>query len=229
MALFKSAEEKQKEEQEQIKKEEASILKWNQYNGKVGHIHQGLSYAGVWGVRNNGKMKFKSTKFEIHDTKLLIERNKMLIEFSNIKEIFQDNDNEAIIILNNDSGIPIKSASNARPPVLRFKAFLNILNNLIEENKADVSTNEPTTSNSVNSEDKIDKLLKLGEMHDKGLLSDEEFASLKQELLSGNNAEPATTPEKDVETPENICGNCGSEIEEDSKFCAECGTQINNN
>ena len=42
-------------------------------------------------------------------------------------------------------------------------------------------------------EDKFNKLIKLGEMHDKGLLSDEEFASLKQELL----AEDTTTKTND--------------------------------
>lgn len=131
MALFKSEEEKLREEQEEIKYWEDEILKKRIYNGKVGHIHQGLSYAGLWGVRNNGKVKYKSSKFEIHDTRLLIERNKTIIEFSNIKEIFHETDNEAIILLNNDNGIPIKSSANATPVIRRFKAFINILNRLV--------------------------------------------------------------------------------------------------
>lgn len=224
MALFKTEEEKLKEDQEEIKKGERIILKNKRYNGKVGHIHQGLSYAGVWGVRNNGKMKFKSTKFEIHDTKLLIERNKMLIEFSNITEIFQDSDVEAIIMLNNDNGIPIRSINTSRTGRLRFKSFLNILNNLIEENKSD--NNVESNASDVNTGDKIDKLIKLGEMYDKGLLSDEEFASLKQELLSGDDEEPTISPEDDVETSDNTCENCGSDISPDDAFCSECGTEI---
>ena len=229
MALFKSEEEKLREEQEEIKYWEDEILKKRIYNGKVGHIHQGLSYAGLWGVRNNGKVKYKSSKFEIHDTRLLIERNKTIIEFSNIKEIFHETDNEAIILLNNDNGIPIKSSTNATPVIRRFKAFINILNRLVEENK-DTSnvSNEDNNMNSANSEDKFDKLIKLGEMHDKGLLSDEEFASLKQELLSGNNNEEAPV-ENNVEDSTKYCKNCGAEISSDSVFCTECGTQINNN
>ncbi len=208
-------------EEENIKKAEKMILDDGVFYGKVGHIHQGLSYAGVWGVRNNGKIKFKSSKFRIYDDKILIERNKMVVEYSNIKEIFQERNFEAIIILNNGDGIPIQGSN------FDLRAFVNILNRFIEENK---SNNDNSVSNNTqisgNSEDKFDKLIKLGEMHDKGLLSDDEFVSLKQELLSGNNAEPAITPEDDVGTSENICENCGSEVEEDSKFCAECGTQI---
>lgn len=232
MAFFKTEEEKLREEQEDIKYWEDVILKKKIYSGKVGHVHQGLSYAGLWGVRNNGKMKFKSSKFEIHDNKLLIERNKMIIEYSNIKEIFHETDNEAIILLNNDTGIPIKSASNAKPVIRIFIAFINILNNLIEETKIN-STNGVSNENSNgvtsgDSEDKFDKLIKLGEMHKNGLLSDEEFASLKQELLSGNNDNAPVAPEENVETSENICENCGSDISPDDAFCSECGTQINN-
>lgn len=210
-----------KREEENIKKAEKMILDDGVFYGKVGHIHQGLSYAGVWGVRNNGKIKFKSSKFRIYDDKILIERNKTVVEYSNIKEIFQERNFEAIIILNNGDGIPVQGSN------FDLRAFVNILNRFIEENK---SNNDNSVSNNTqisgNSEDKFDKLIKLGEMHDKGLLSDDEFVSLKQELLSGNNAEPAIMPEDDVGTSENICGNCGSEVEEDSKFCAECGTQI---
>lgn len=225
MAFFKTEEEKLREEQEDIKYWEDVILKNKIYSGKVGHVHQGLSYAGLWGVRNNGKMKFKSSKFEIYDNKLLIERNKMIIEYSNIKEIFHETDNEAIILLNNDTGVPIKSQSNARPVVLMFIAFLNILNKLIGE----VKTNNPQPTNKIqvsgNSEDKFDKLIKLGEMHDKGLLSDEEFTALKNELLSGTTQETSAGPDN-VEILQNTCENCGSDISPDDVFCSECGTQI---
>ena len=213
-----------KKVEEAIKKAEERILNDRVFNGKVGHIHQGLSYGGVWGVRDNGKMKFKSTKFRIYDDKFIIERNKMVVEYINIKEVFQEKSYGAIIILNNGDGVPIEGG------YYDLRAFVNVLNRLIEENKSNadniVSNGDNNESISVNSEDKFDKLIKLGEMHDKGLLSDEEFDLLKKELLSGNNAETTTTLEDDVGTSENICENCGAEVEEDSKFCAECGTQI---
>ena len=210
-----------KREEENIKKAEKMILDDGVFYGKVGHIHQGLSYTGVWGVRNNGKIKFKSSKFRIYDDKILIERNKMVVEYSNIKEIFQERNFEAIIILNNGDGIPIQGSN------FDLRAFVNILNRFIEENK---SNNNNSVSNNTqisgNSEDKFDKLIKLGEMHDKGLLSDDEFASLKNELLSGNNQDTSGQSEEGEELSENTCENCGAEISPDDGFCSECGTQI---
>lgn len=228
MALFKTDEERKIEEEEKLKEAERKILKWGEFHGKVGHIHQGLSYAGVWGVRNNGKIKFKPTIIKIHDTKLLIQRNKMIVEFSNIKEIFQEYDYEVILILNNDDGIPLQARNSGASGRRELKAFLNILNKLIEENKTNTNTTESNINNTVNSEDKFEKLIKLGEMYDKGLLTDEEFASLKQELLSGNNQDATNTLEE-VEPLENTCVNCSAEISPDDAFCSECGTKINKN
>ncbi|WP_407431230.1 zinc-ribbon domain-containing protein [Methanobrevibacter sp.] len=219
MAFFKSEEEKLAEEKQQLKKYEDEIFKRKIYRGKVGHIHQGLSYAGVWGVRDNGKMKFYSTTFNIHDTKLMIERNKMIIEFTNIKEIFEDGENEAIIILNDNSGIPIKTLSTGTSSRLRFKSFINILNRLIKENTTNISSMKGK------SEDTVDKMLKLGEMYNNGLLSDEEFILMKQKLIEGT-SEDINTDENDIE-PSNICKNCGTDISPEDAYCGECGTKIN--
>ena len=59
-------------------------------------------------------------------------------------------------------------------------------------------------------------------MHDKGLLTDEEFFSLKQELLSGTNDDTTST-----ENDENVCKNCGAEVSPNDAFCSECGSKIN--
>lgn len=133
--------------------------------------------------------------------------------------------------MNDGDGIPIKGTGGSIYQRAAFKAFLNILNRLIEENKSNTDNMESDEKNNQGSteksEDKFDKLIKLGEMHDKGLLSDDEFASLKQELLSRNNNEE--TPVKDnVEDSTKYCKNCGTEVSPDSAFCTECGTQINN-
>ena len=86
MVLFKTDEEKRIEEERKLKEEEKHIWEKKRFNGKVGQIHQGLSSFGLWGVRDNGKAKFKPTKFEIYNDKILIERNKQIIQLSQIKE-----------------------------------------------------------------------------------------------------------------------------------------------
>lgn len=225
MALFKTEEERKAEEERKLKKAEEEILTHRTFWGKVGQIHQGLSSFGLWGVRDNGKAKFKNTKFELHDDKILIVRNRQIIQLSQIKEIFFEDSFEAIIILINGDGIPIQGTGSSGRREL--KAFVNVLNKLIEDYNSNPNNIRPNNDNEEKSEDKIDKLIKLGEMLDKGLLSDEEFASLKQELLSGNDETTSNQSEEDdTELSENVCENCGTEVAEDSVFCAECGTKI---
>ena len=138
MALFKTDEEIRNEEKRKLKEEEDYIWKKKRFQGKVGQIHQGLSSFGLWGVRDNGKAKFKSTRFEIHDDKILIERNKQVIQLSQIKEIFEDKsfNYEVILILANDAGVPIRGRNNHRSGNRELKAFVNVLNKLIEDNKS---------------------------------------------------------------------------------------------
>ncbi len=238
MVLFKTDEEKRIEEERKLKEEEKHIWEKKRFNGKVGQIHQGLSSFGLWGVRDNGKAKFKPTKFEIYNDKILIERNKQIIQLSQIKEIFEDESlpYEVIIILTNDNGIPIRGKNNVQTGQRELKAFVNVLTKLIEDNKSNSDNVEANVNSEGNPEGKIDKLIKLGEMHNQGLLSDEEFISLKQELLSSNNEKCVSmsenhieTSEKDIETSENNCENCGACSFPDDIFCSECGTKINNN
>lgn len=160
------------------------------------------------------------------------------LQLSQIKEIFEDESlpYEVIIILTNDNGIPIRGKNNVQTGQRELKAFVNVLTKLIEDNKSNSDNVEANVNSEGNPEGKIDKLIKLGEMHNQGLLSDEEFISLKQELLSSNNEKCVSmsenhieTSEKDIETSENNCENCGACIFPDDIFCSECGTKINNN
>ena len=212
--------------QERVQKLEDKLLKDRIFKGKVGSTHTGWTFRD--GLRNADKTKFKKTKFQIFDDKLIIERNRYVVHFSDVKEIFYDGKSEALIILDNGKVIPIRKSNDEE-----LEAFVNILNNFIDENKSNANSIKSNDNNKVNSqeksEDKFDKLIKLGEMHDKGLLSDEEFVSLKQELLSGANENTINSDEDDVEPSENTCENCGSDISPDDVFCCECGTQINNN
>lgn len=162
------------------------------------------------------------TKFEIHDDKILIERNRNIIQLSQIKEIFQESSSEAIIILNNDTGVPIQGPNNGQGGRRELKAFVNVLNKLIEENNS-INSIEKSDEKS---DDKVDRLIKLGEMYSNGLLTDEEFALMKKQLFSEKNKE-LTITEKDSEPSETKCENCSAEVSTEDTFCSECGTQIN--
>ena len=136
MAFFKSKEDKLKKEEKRLKEEEKKIkelenkiLNDREFYGKIGQIHQGLSEFGLWGVSDNGKVKFKSTTFQIYDDKILIERNKAVIQLSDIQEILQDeNVPEAIILLNNGDAVPIQGHLKRE-----LKAFINVIHKLMKE------------------------------------------------------------------------------------------------
>ncbi len=61
---------------------------------------------------------------------------------------------------------------------------------------------------------KIDNLERIGNLLEKGLITDEEFTSLKEKIVEDSLEE------------NNICENCGAEFSKDSLFCSECGTKI---
>lgn len=88
VAFFKTEEEKIREEQEKIREEENKIINKKVFRGRVGHIPQGISTFAGFAVAANNKTKYKFSKFFLHDDKLFIERNKTVVNFSDIKEIF---------------------------------------------------------------------------------------------------------------------------------------------
>lgn len=182
MALFKSEEEKLKKEEERLREEEEWILKKKKFYGKVGHIHQGLSAFGLWGTLSDGKTKYKRTTIELHDDKLFIERNKTIINYTDIKEIFYENKSEAVIILYSGDGIPIQGTNSGSVGRRELKAFVNILNKIICDNEPQnaIQSNENYEGKT---QDDMDRLIKLGEMYEKGLLTDEEFASMKKKII----------------------------------------------
>lgn len=221
MALFKSEEEKAKkqeeklrEEEEKLREEENRILEKKKFRGKVGHIHKGLSAFGLWGTLSDGKAKFKTTNFLLYDDKLFIKISKVVVAFSDIKEIFYEDAYEAVIMLYSGDGIPIKGLSSTANGRRELKAFVNVLNKMINDYKSD-NANQSNENNGVKSDDEMNHLIKLGEMYEKGLLTDEEFAAMKQKLINSSN-----------ENTKDKCQNCGAELSTDSNFCSECGTKI---
>ena len=183
MAFFKTEEQRIQEIEEKIEKAEQEIWGTKIFWGKVGATHTGWNFND--GFRNADKTKFNKTKFEIHDDKILIERNRQIIQISQIEEIFRISAREYIIILNNGEGIPISTRNNSQKAAVELKAFANILEELIEENESDIGDEsiEDCDEEITESEDTVDRLIELGKMYEKGLLTDEEFAAMKKKLI----------------------------------------------
>ena len=124
------------------------------------------------------------------------------------------------IILYEEDPIPISGMYDLESEHIELKAFINILNRKIKN----IKSNPQSNTNNMTSEDKFDKLIKLGNMYEKGLLSDEEFASLKKELLIDNN--DTGQIENNIKHSSNFCKNCGVEVSDADIFCGECGTKL---
>lgn len=104
------------------------------------------------------------------------------------------------------------------------------LNNL-EEEKENSENND--------GESNIGKIIQLGEMYENGLLSKEEYISMKNELLdaheknnsSDNSLNQAdsteeTATDNNKRNSNKYCRNCGAKILKDSNFCMECGNPL---
>ena len=69
------------------------------------------------------------------------------------------------------------------------------------------NTNNDDTAN-------VDRVLRAAELHERGLLSDEEFMDIKNKFLKQDN------------TGTNFCPSCGAEIQDGQRFCTNCGHEI---
>ena len=77
-------------------------------------------------------------------------------------------------------------------------------------------------SDNVKNDDDIsdmDRLLRCGELFERGLITEEEFMEFKRKLLNNED-----TPDDDDRVV--TCSVCGEKIEEHYKFCINCGNQI---
>ena len=69
--------------------------------------------------------------------------------------------------------------------------------------------------NKPKSENIDNNFLKYAELYKEGLITEDEFATIKQKMIGAPNNNST-----------NYCKNCGAEISEDSLFCSNCGNKI---
>ena len=75
---------------------------------------------------------------------------------------------------------------------------------------------------------KADDLVKYAELYEKGLISEEEFNKLKNEIIHGQsspdfNEVVETNPNEEIN---HFCTNCGTKVVPEAKFCPDCGNKL---
>lgn len=66
----------------------------------------------------------------------------------------------------------------------------------------------------------LDRLLRAAELHERGLLTKEEFEEIKNRFMK-HNSEETQKP-----SSHNFCPKCGTKIDKYSKFCTNCGYKL---
>lgn len=98
--------------------------------------------------------------------------------------------------------------------------FFDLIRNKIKESKVESNnTIKVIESDSTN----INELEKIVKMYQDGLLTDDEFIAMKQNIIGSMSDYNDNT----IENTSKFCGNCGAKIVGTSKFCTQCGNQLN--
>ena len=101
----------------------------------------------------------------------------------------------------------------------------NLLNDAFEE-----YMRKPQETPIISQSSKANDLVKYADLFEKGLISEEEFNKLKNEIIHGEsnpNFNEDAELDYNEENNNNFCTNCRSEVEIDAKFCPSCGNKIN--
>ena len=145
------------------------------------------------------------------------------------RKIFYDNitsiDFDARGKFHLSSGIIIntKSSEHIQLKFVSEKNY-NLLNNAFE-----YYMRKQQETQIISKSSKADDLVKYAELFEKGLISEEEFKKLKNEIIHGE-SNPNFNEDTELnynEKNNNFCANCGSEVEIDAKFCQSCGNKLN--
>lgn len=144
------------------------------------------------------------------------------------RKIFYDNitsiDFDARGKFHLSSGVIIntKSAEHIQLKFVSEKNY-NLLNDAFED-----YMKKPKETAIISKSSKADDLVRYAELYEKGLITEEEFNKLKNEIIHGE-SNPNFNEDIKSNTEENkkFCPNCGSEVELDDMFCTSCGNKLN--
>lgn len=117
--------------------------------------------------------------------------------------------------------INTKSAEHIQLKFIKEKDY-NLLNDAFED-----YIKKPQTNTIISQTSKADDLIKYAELFEKGLISENEFNKLKNEIIHGESNTNLNEEVKLEEVKNNFCTNCGYKIEDNAKFCPNCGNKLN--
>lgn len=144
------------------------------------------------------------------------------------RKIFYDNitsiDFDARGRLHASSSVIIntKSAEHIQLKFVHEKDY-NILNDAFEG-----YIKKPNDAAVISQSSKADDLFKYAELLEKGLISEDEFKMLKNEIIHGDSDHSFNNEVMlgNEEKKNNFCPNCGCKVDFDAKFCSTCGNKL---
>lgn len=177
------------------------------------------------GMANYGKPKYERSVLEFHINGIVFTNPGWSIMYHdltsfNITDRFRHAD---VVIRLSDGGQIVCE-------MLKYEAYA--ARRRIKELKADymerVAKEEAEKQEELDNQEmdkNIDRVLRAGELHDRGLLSDEEFEDIKNKFLKQKEAHD-TTDDGSGEEVINFCPACGAEVESNYRFCTNCGHEL---
>ena len=105
-----------------------------------------------------------------------------------------------------------------------FLAIIEVLPRAVEA-YVDRVNREFDEAEKAKHESNMDRLIRLGELHERGLLSDDEFADAKAKLLSGDEVSDDELLGDGEVSGMVFCPSCGNEVSE-GNFCMNCGEKL---
>ena len=136
------------------------------------------------GMANYGKTKWQAVQVQFYEKALYIINYNIQIFYDNIRDI-QITDEGWIsseFIINTNTG----EAYLLKGTTATVKAFISITLELKEKYLETLNVDEVEAVNQGEkdkAESDMDRLIRLGELHERGLLSDDEFAEAKKKLI----------------------------------------------
>ena len=154
-------------------------------------------------MNNYGKAKFEHSVLELHINGIAFTNPGLEIMYHDIREfkIFDS-------FRHSDVFITLSNGATLRCEMMKYEAHA-VIRRIEELKKKDKN---------------MDRLLRAAELHDRGLLSEEEFNEIKDKFM--NNSVNDSKDNGNVVSKGMFCPNCGSELKREYKFCINCGHEL---